>query len=111
MRRKYFTDLWNIVDTIRITLSALYLITATEYVDFSDDDSEGWRFIRTLALMSTWFRIIAFFRVFSSTRYLIRLIIEIAKGMIPFMCIFLFTVMILCIGLLSLRDLEFIDAW
>lgn len=50
---------------------------------------------------------LAIFRLTEATRYLIRTIIEICKGVLPFMVVFWFSMMVLCVGFNTIRD----DPW
>jgi hypothetical protein len=106
----YFKDVWNIIDFSRVILSFAYLIAV-----FSDGDTddEDLRLVFSLAVLLNWTRIIGFYRFFNPTRYLIRMIIEISKGMVPFLLIFLSFVFALAFSYMALRgdDLEFIAAW
>ena len=77
-------------------------------LDISDEDL---RLLLAVAVFLNWIRIIGFFRIFKHTRYLIRMIIEIAKGIIPFLAIVFIFTLAMAFCLMALRDVKFLDMW
>ncbi len=84
--KDYFRDVWNYID-IALVVTYLGSFAANEA-----SSSEDWFIVFCLIMM--WVKVIAYFRLWDSTRYLIRSIIEIVKDMVPFLLVFL--VMLLC---------------
>lgn len=80
--KSYFTDMWNILDIARIFSIFVYCIEV-----FVWDNDEYNKYLWCIIIILSWGRFISVFRIFSSTRYLIRIIIEVIKDMIPFMFI------------------------
>jgi hypothetical protein len=68
-----------------------------------DEDDVDMRLILSLAVFLAWIRLIGFLRLFTATRTLIRMIIEIVKDMIPFLIIFLLFNFAITISLMALR--------
>ena len=101
-------DIWNCLDVGRTAFSAVYIFST---VAGSKRDDEGYNVVAAFAIMLTWFRMLDFFRVYYQTRYLIRMIIEIFKGMFSFLIIFLFVVLVFSLGLMALRGDEFVEIW
>ncbi|OMJ91460.1 hypothetical protein SteCoe_5942 [Stentor coeruleus] len=78
--REYFTDIWNMIDlsrTIMLIFFADSLIKSRSYQP---------TVLLVLNLFS-WARGISYFRIFSRTRYMINLITEVIKDVLPFLII------------------------
>ena len=106
--KTYFSVLWNLADLTRIGFVAAYLYLSA----IADREGEATtNRIRTLAVVFAWFICLRSFTIFKQTRYLNRLIFETTKGMIPFMIIFLYTIFVLSLAIMSLHDDSFIDSW
>jgi WD40 repeat protein len=109
---EYFYDFWNCIDMIRIVHIFIYeayyfFIYPTDY--YAKDHI----FFITIL---TWIRALAYFRIFDTTRYLIKMIMEILKDMVPFLVILLFSTIGFAYLLLVLRvdtnpDQTFSDAF
>lgn len=90
-RQHYFSIVWNNLDLLRIILFMVYFPTIWN-IDFSQlltthqFDSYSDSVLITLTIVS-WTRSIAYFRIFERTRYLIRMILEIIRDMVPFLWI------------------------
>jgi len=76
----YVTDIWNSLDITRILSLYFYAIL----IIFDDNeviDQEGQeglkRYILVLITLLSWMRVVSYVRVYNSTRYMIRMIIEI----------------------------------
>jgi WD40 repeat protein len=80
--KSYFTDMWNLLDISRIFSIFLYCIEVYVW-----NNEEYNKYLLCVIIILSWGRFISVFRIFSSTRYLIRIIIEVIKDMIPFMFI------------------------
>ena len=107
MKQYYFTDMWNIIDTFRVGFSYYYLIS--HITGFAVNLQDG---CKAVSLMLSWLRLISLFRCFKSTRYLVRIVLAIAHGMVPFMLIFFFSTFFNAIGFGAMRrDEDFIDEW
>ena len=85
-RKDYFLDVWNYIDM------GVLLCLIGSVVSELLSSPETWFMVVCLILM--WTKLVSYFRLWDSTRYLIRTILEIIKDMGPFLLIFL--VMILC---------------
>ena len=108
MKWSFFLDIWNVIDTLKTVFVAVYLIFKLGDLDISDDDL---RLLLAIAVFLNWIRIIGFFRIFKHTRYLIRMIIEIVKGIIPFLTIVFIFTLALSFCLMALRDVDFLETW
>ena len=79
-KKKYLQDIWNYVDVIRIFLCFIYIIFIWTEFDI---------FITKQVLVSLTFvsmiHGISYFRLFDSTRYIIKLLGEVIKDMISFL--------------------------
>ena len=102
----YFKDFWNIIDIVRWASSLIYLIGGLCGTDW---DSSLGRNTAAFALVFSWFRMIALFRLWHLTRYYIRTIIEICKGALPFLLLFWFSILCISVGINTLRDDSYID--
>lgn len=74
----HLQDAWNWLDIIRIVLVYIFCVTELSGIEIGYDIIVG-----SITLIS-WIRFVAYFRIFDRTRYLIRMIIEIGKDMVPF---------------------------
>jgi hypothetical protein len=108
MRFEYLNDTWNVIDVLKGFFTMTYLISkVTDY----DEGFESIRFFWACAILMAWIRMIGFFRISKATRYLIRMIIEIVSGIVPFMIIFLISIFAICLSHLALRGENFWDEW
>ena len=84
----YMSDFWNIFDMIRVLLTALYC-----FVELGVSKESGFELYTyyTLALLMimVWLRLISYLRLFSKTRALIRLVVEVTKDMGAFAIVLL----------------------
>jgi hypothetical protein len=106
--KDYRLDTWNMIDSGRILAAGIYLMNKAFFNGLSDEFET---FCLTMAILLNWLRMISFYRLFSGTRYLIRMIIEIVKGMAPFLVIFLSQVATMTISVAAMREQDFEDAW
>jgi WD40 repeat protein len=83
--KDYWDDVWNYLDVVRALLCKIYVV----YLTLDYDKSEA-RFLTLLLLISFW-RGIAYYRLFSDTRYLINLIFEVLSDIRAFMIVLLYT--------------------
>ena len=102
---KYIRNAWNILDLCRIALCIWYIINQLI------NDAENYSGLELLTLCY-WLKAIGYFRIFNKYRYLLRVILEIIKDMIPFFLI-LFTstiafAMLLCV---SQSNMQFYNAF
>ena len=67
---EYIQDLWNIVDTCANVLMIVYLFQYR-----LDMDHEDRKQVLAFANFFCWLRVIGYFRLWESTRYLIRMIL------------------------------------
>ncbi|CAG9334281.1 unnamed protein product [Blepharisma stoltei] len=78
----YFTYVWNYIDWTRSILVLVYLINS-----WSDVDMELNFSIFSLATFVSWIRGFSFFRIFSKTRYLTNMVVEVIKSITGFLVI------------------------
>jgi hypothetical protein len=104
---EYIQDIWNAIDVSKGFFTMTYLVS--KVIDY--DEYESIRFFWSCAILMAWLRMIGFFRISKQTRYLIRMIIEIVVGIIPFMIIFLISIFAICLSHLALRGDNFWDEW
>lgn len=79
----YISDFWNLNDLMRII--AFYAYTIWFLLDNTVLDHYPWMgFIVTIV---AWIRLFSYFRLLDSTRYLINMLFEIIKDMLPFFAI------------------------
>jgi WD40 repeat protein len=102
---KSITNAWNILDLARILVAYYYYSNQIFYEDLQYSALE-------LLTLCWWVRAVGYFRLFNKYRYLLRVIMEIIKDMIPFFLI-LFTstigfAMLLCV---SQSDISFYNAF
>lgn len=87
-RITYFSDFWNVFDLMRIVMLCIYIGAALN--DESNTTQEGnvflYYFLSTLNLLS-WVRALSLLRLFTNTRILIHLIVEVVNDMVPFMIV------------------------
>jgi len=82
----FSSDSWNIVESVKIILLYVYLIFEVPKA-----------VILSLVIILAWIRGIGYFRLFKPTRYLIRLLIEVFKDMVPFFLIMLCAIFIFAV--------------
>ena len=76
-------DLWNMMDYIFVTLFSVHLMLA--FADALDTDSTAYKVLLSIPITLMYFRAIGYLRVFSNTRYLVRLIVEVIWDMKSFL--------------------------
>ncbi|OMJ85875.1 hypothetical protein SteCoe_12717 [Stentor coeruleus] len=84
----YFTDFWNYIDLARVLTTGFFYCS----LSFWDEESYGFFIFECVIMLFSLIRGISVFRVFESTRYYIRLIFISSEEIIPFMCIFVYSV-------------------
>jgi hypothetical protein len=83
--KDYLQEIWNSIDLLRILLTYIYIFT--QIMEHSRN-SIFVHLLQSLIIFLCWVRLIAYFRMFKRTRYLIRVIVEVVMDMIPFVMIF-----------------------
>lgn len=68
---EYLTDIWNVLDMVRIIFVSIYIIMNWAGAN------EGMFFVMCVACTVTWLRAVAYFRIFGPTRYFIRMLLEV----------------------------------
>lgn len=91
--QKYFTDMWNFLDLFRILLFVLYFALDTHYNSL----------LFFLHLFS-WAKGVSYFRIFSSTRYMVNLLQEVVKDILAFIIIFFYFTLAFTFMLVSVQD-------
>lgn len=81
----YLTDSWNLVDLCRAGLFLWYSIAIWK-------NSTDFAMLLSAVILLTWSRGITYFRLFSSTRYYINLLIQVIKDMVAFFLIFFYSI-------------------
>ena len=90
---EYFTDFWNVVDTIRSWLMTIYAILVwSDYFTISATDRDQERYMLGVLIFVSWVRGITYFRIASGTRYLIKLLFEACFDIISFLIVLLYSV-------------------
>lgn len=90
---EYFSDFWNCVDTVRSWLMIIYsLIVWGGLFDISQTKSSDERYMLAILLFISWVRGITYFRVNSSTRYLVNLFFQVLTDIFPFLIILFYSV-------------------
>ena len=102
---KFVRNAWNLFDFCRIVMSFYYILN---HFFIGNTDYSG----LTIVTLCYWIRAVGYFRLFNKYRYLLRVIMEIIKDMIPFFLI-LFTstiafAILLCV---SQNDMSFYYAF
>ena len=90
----YLSDFWNIIDAIRIISSFL----AVTFI-LIDCDSDVKRCALSFAMFFSMLRMISLFRLFSKTRYMIRIIFEVLADISSFLLILLMTTVTMALSL------------
>ena len=82
----YITDVWNVIDSARIItiFLALFLILDGSY-------PEAARNSLSIAILFSMIRMISLFRLFSGTRYMIRIIFQVLQDISSFLLVLLMT--------------------
>ena len=112
--RSYWTDFWNLYDLSRIVLLYVYIVMQGILISKINDgvipdDSFYWSaYIFAFLNVLSWFRLISYLRVFSPTRGLIRLIIEIVKDMWAFSIVLVLALFAFSILLDILSEQQFV---
>lgn len=107
--KDYLQEIWNSIDLLRILLTYIYILT--QILEYKST-SLFVHILQSLIIFLCWVRLIAYFRMFKRTRYLIRVIIEVVMDMIPFVMIFVTgTVAISLIFLSVSDDSDFADSF
>lgn len=82
----YFEDVWNWVDLWRSSMFFIYSIMV--WTSYFDDQST----FLSIIILVTWLRGVTYFRIITSTRYLINLLFEVFKDIPAFLIIFFYTI-------------------
>ena len=90
---EYFTSIWNILDIFRIALFLLYYCINGEY-----------NILLLFLTFFSWIKGVSFFRIFSSTRYMVTLLIEVVKDILAFLAIFFYFTLAFTFMVISLGD-------
>lgn len=78
--REYFTDIWNMIDLSR---TIMLIVFADSLIKSRSSAST----VLLILNLFSWARGISYFRIFSRTRYMINLITEVIKDVLPFLII------------------------
>ncbi|OMJ80406.1 hypothetical protein SteCoe_19361 [Stentor coeruleus] len=78
--REYFTDIWNMIDLSRTIMLIIY-------ADSLIKSRSSQATVLLILNLFSWARGISYFRIFSRTRYMINLITEVIKDVLPFLII------------------------
>lgn len=90
---KYFQDFWNIVDSIRSWLFIIYSILVwSNYFEIEIDKTSDERYLLSIIIFISWLRGITYFRITTSTRYLIKLLFQVCWDILPFLFILFYSV-------------------
>jgi hypothetical protein len=92
----------------RIGVAQIYFTILWTGMEVGEEFTRTWLWF---TVMLSWLRCISFFRYFRSTRYLIRIIIEIIKGIIPFLAIFISFILAQSFSYMALKGEGFFDSW
>lgn len=84
----YFADFWNYVDLFRVLLTFIFYCS----LDYWDPELYSFLIFECVIILFNLIRGVSIFRVFESTRYYIRLIFISSKEIIPFMWVFIYSV-------------------
>jgi hypothetical protein len=83
---QYWSDFWNYLDILRSTTFMMYLIFKIMGI------ADSWNYeILSVVTLTSWTRGIAYFRIFSKTRYITKLLVEVLKDMKAFLVILLYS--------------------
>lgn len=97
--KQYWSDVWNFLDIVRSTAFMVFLLFKMLNV------AEGWNYeILSLVTLTSWVRGIAYFRIFTNTRYIIKLLTEVLKDMKAFLAILLYSTMSFSFLFLVIKD-------
>jgi hypothetical protein len=84
----HVSDPWNYLDII----PPIFILSAELVNMFKDNPDEEIRNLYSITALAMWLRFLYFFRVFKSTGYYIRMVVEVIKDMGQFFFIFGITV-------------------
>ena len=104
----YFKYGWNLIDFLRVVFCYWLLISVMVEHDYSED---SWRGLKAVSLMLSWLRLSSFFRLMPGTRYLIRTVIDIGNGTIPFWSILFYCIFSVGIAFNALRGNTWVEAF
>jgi hypothetical protein len=82
----YIKDTWNMLDCFRIfTFYALFILSflKVNFVIF---------YLLSITILISWIRVVAFFRIFKPTRYLVLMITEVTRYIMPFFLVLLYSI-------------------
>mmetsp|Transcript_41121 Transcript_41121/g.36447 ORF Transcript_41121/g.36447 Transcript_41121/m.36447 type:complete len:108 (-) Transcript_41121:594-917(-) len=93
--KNYLTSPWNIIDLIRISFLYVGVIFSSSNVgrDAHDEEESLTKWFLSISLFFNFAKMISFFRIFKTTRNLIRVITEVIKDMFSF-CLICMTVIV-----------------
>ena len=78
----YFFEIWNICDWLGM---ATFLIhAALHFAGVIEEGDFAFKLLLSVAVSLFWFKAIGYLRVFSPTRHLVRLVVEVIKDMRSF---------------------------
>jgi WD40 repeat protein len=88
----YFTDFWNLIDTLRSILMISYsALIWSGYFEISFEKKEKERYMLAVLIFISWTRGITYFRINAATRYLIKLLFQVVLDIVPFMVILFYS--------------------
>lgn len=96
--KKYFKDFWNCVDMLASVLTLIYL---SMYENNSAPEDQRW--VLSAANLFIWIRLMSWFRLYSPTRYLINMILDVLQAIKPFMLIFSTFILAISVNFMALR--------
>ena len=82
----YITDVWNILDSLRILLIYIYPFFKNNSLFISE-------YVFGAVILCSWIRALAFFRIFKRTRYFVRIILEVLIDIVPFTFVLLYSIL------------------
>ncbi|CAG9313823.1 unnamed protein product [Blepharisma stoltei] len=97
--KSYFRDFWNWLESIRIFM--VYVCTCLSLIS-----AEHMQIPLTICIFISMFRVFVFFRVFDKTRYMIRMIVEVIKDIVPFLLILLMATFTISLGFYLASDFQ-----
>lgn len=109
----YFSDFWNIVDTLRSFMMIGYSVLVwTGYFEVSLDKNETERYMLAVLIFISWMRGITYFRINAATRYLIKLLFQVCLDIVAFLIILFYAIVAIALVFRALDsgvNTEFFD--
>ena len=88
----YFSDFWNVVDTLRAFLMISYTsLVWVNYFEVKASGNDKERFMLAVLIFVSWTRGITYFRINAATRYLIKLLFQVCMDIVPFLVILFYS--------------------